>query len=332
MNNKLVTDVFHKPTDAHTYLHFNSSHPRHIFKGIIFGQALRYRRIINNDELLAQRLGELVGYFVNCGYPKELLVKPIIDKVSKLERCLDYNTKSDNQPFHVPFFYTYGIGADEIKNYVDNAANKSLLSAPVFSSCSIPVLKTVFKKGPSLRSLVFTQKKVVLGSDSGGLSVRCTSIEVAMHKRGPKCQTCPNMSNLNSFTVNGMHYDKCSGGNCKSNNIIYLCICKLCDLAYFGKTTVPFHKRMNNHRDSMNNYDFNEAPPITDAHTLAYHALEHQNHPFNKCYTYFIVKEVSNPSELLATEQFFINKFNTKKPTGLNISNPTGVRVKRVRY
>ena len=76
---------------------------------------------------------------------------------------------------------------------------------------------------------------------------------------------------------------------------------------------------MNNHRDSMNNYDFNEAPPITDAHTLAYHALEHQNHPFNKCYTYFIVKEVSNPSELLATEQFFINKFNTKKPTGLNI-------------
>ena len=44
--------------------------PDIFFKGMVFGQELHFRRIINNDELLAQRLGKLVGYFVNCGYLK----------------------------------------------------------------------------------------------------------------------------------------------------------------------------------------------------------------------------------------------------------------------
>ena len=49
----LVTDLFKKPTDANRYLYYNSFHPRHMFRSIVFSQALRYRRIINDDSLLA---------------------------------------------------------------------------------------------------------------------------------------------------------------------------------------------------------------------------------------------------------------------------------------
>ena len=140
----------------------------------------------------------------------------------------------------------------------------------------------------------------------------------------------PNMSNSNNFKVNGITYNKCDGGNCKSNNVIYLAICKICNLAYFGKTTTPLHERLNNHRNSLNGFDYAKEP-ITDKQTLAYHALvHHQSQNFNNTYTYFIVKNVNNPDDLLSYEQFFINKFKTKKPTGLNCDNPVGVRVLRI--
>ena len=47
---KLQTDLYVKPTDARSYLNFNSFHPRHIFLGIVYSQCLRIRRIINNND------------------------------------------------------------------------------------------------------------------------------------------------------------------------------------------------------------------------------------------------------------------------------------------
>ena len=247
-----------------------------------------------------------------------------------MERSLTYKDKNVDQPFHVPLIYTYGTGANEIKNYIDKSVNNVLVTAPIFKDCKKPILKTVYKKSASLGNMLFNQKKIVLRSDSGGKSIRCTSEEESKRKRGPKCQTCPNMSNSNTFKVNGITYNKCDGGNCKSNNVIYLAICKICNLAYFGKTTTPLHERLNNHRNSLNGFDYAKEP-ITDKQTLAYHALvHHQSQNFNNTYTYFIVKNVNNPDDLLSYEQFFINKFKTKKPTGLNSDNPVGVRVLRI--
>ena len=37
-NGKLTTDIFRKPTDANRYLYFNSFHPRHTFRSIVYSQ------------------------------------------------------------------------------------------------------------------------------------------------------------------------------------------------------------------------------------------------------------------------------------------------------
>ena len=42
-DDKLNTDMYHKPTDAHQYLSFISCHPSHVKKGIPYGQALRLK-------------------------------------------------------------------------------------------------------------------------------------------------------------------------------------------------------------------------------------------------------------------------------------------------
>ena len=60
-NGLLQTDLYVKPTDARSYLHFSSAHPRHTFSGIVYSQCLRLRRIINNTDRLAHRLNELLA-------------------------------------------------------------------------------------------------------------------------------------------------------------------------------------------------------------------------------------------------------------------------------
>ena len=67
---RFVTNISVKPTDAHNYLPYNSCHPRHVFRSVVYSQAIRYRRIINDDKLLDVGLRDLAGYFIQCGYPK----------------------------------------------------------------------------------------------------------------------------------------------------------------------------------------------------------------------------------------------------------------------
>ena len=43
--NRIITDLFTKPTDTHQLLHHTSCHPGHTKKGIPYSQALRIRRI-----------------------------------------------------------------------------------------------------------------------------------------------------------------------------------------------------------------------------------------------------------------------------------------------
>ena len=330
VNGKLVTDIHHKATDAHRYLHYTSFHPPHVFRGIVYSQGLRYRRIINDDSKLTERMTELATYFTNSQYPITL-VKPILDKLTGLERNLSYNTKSVDKPFHVPYLCTYGAGEGEIGQYINQTVNTALKQAPVFQTLDKPIIKTVFRNAPSLRSTLFNQKKVVLsaGSEARGFSVRCTSEEEARHKKGPKCQTCISMANDNKFTLNGISFNNCDGGDCKSYNMIYLALCTICNLGYFGKTTIPLHKRMNLHRGHIGS--IKRLTEIDDDHVLAAHVvMDHQNQlNFQKLYRFFVVKKLANPRDLLKNEQKFINKFKTRRPTGLNIDNPIGISVLR---
>ena len=143
VQNRFVTNIYHKPTDAHNYLPYNSCHPRHIFRSIVYSQAIRYRRIISDDNVLEIQLSNLLGYFTNCGYP-EPMVREIIEHVKVKPRILEYIVKSDDKPFHVPMLTQFGVGSEELKYFVNNDINNNLMSAPIFASLEKPVIKTVF--------------------------------------------------------------------------------------------------------------------------------------------------------------------------------------------
>ena len=90
----VTTDIFIKPTDAHQYLNYSSHHPRHTFRSIVYSQGLRYRRIISDDATLAVRLDCLAEHFINCNYPKNLVVN-ILNDIKTLPRSIEYKN-TDN--------------------------------------------------------------------------------------------------------------------------------------------------------------------------------------------------------------------------------------------
>ena len=195
----------------------------------------------------------------------------------------------------------------------------------MFSGVDKPIIRTVFTRGKSLSSLLFRQRDVTLDCGSG-LSVRCTSEEESRHKRGRKCMLCPLMANSGTVFINGKKFTL-DGGSCKQRNVIYLFLCTVCSKGYTGKTDQPLHKRVNGHRNCE---PFDDDSVITDFQALKYHAAVIHGGDFNDVYKVFVVKNVSNPNDLLKWELLYIDKFNTKEPFGLNIDNPMGIRLTRL--
>ena len=76
-DNKLVTTLYQKPTHKYNYVHPKSSHPPHIFKSIIFSQALRYNRICSDNNDRDSNYIQLKYNFQKLGYDTESINKQI---------------------------------------------------------------------------------------------------------------------------------------------------------------------------------------------------------------------------------------------------------------
>ena len=72
--NRLVTELYTKPTDTHQYLHQRSCHPSHCKSSITYSQALRIERICSRPMDYQQHVAELKNYLMKRkNYNKELI-------------------------------------------------------------------------------------------------------------------------------------------------------------------------------------------------------------------------------------------------------------------
>ena len=63
-NNTFHTKLYTKPTYKNQYLHYHSEHPFHVKKAIPFSQAIRLRRIIDDESLFQEELRNLEHRFL----------------------------------------------------------------------------------------------------------------------------------------------------------------------------------------------------------------------------------------------------------------------------
>jgi len=95
LDGQLFTDLYIKPTDSRSYLHFGSAHPNHVYSGIVYSQCSRLRRIIISNDILKNRIAELCICFKCCGYPSSM-VDRISKKVLNIPRDLNQLIKKKN--------------------------------------------------------------------------------------------------------------------------------------------------------------------------------------------------------------------------------------------
>ena len=338
VNRSLSTDIYRKPTDANRYLYFSSYHPPHVFRSILYSQALRYRRIINDDVLLSERLDELKIAFKNSGYPISL-IDEVIDPIKNHPRVLDYKNKNDlEKSFKVPWVQTFGSGYVETKIKCKELNSKLSLSN-TWKCESGPVLQTVARRAPNIKDLLFKRKQLALKPNSD-VMVPCSAI--LPKRKGPKCQCCTMLSTDSQVSTNGVTVN-CAGGTCKSSNIIYCAECILCKRFnyYVGKTVTNLHERINSHRGCYyailrkikNSSGSSRNEPIyledetDDAQILGLHLVfEHgiyDRNAFNTSYKFNILSHV-NPATIRKSEQNLIHKLKTLQPYGLNQCNSVG--------
>ena len=83
--NKIFTTLHKKPTDSHSYLHYNSCHPVHIKNSIIYSQFLRYKRICTRNTDFIDHSKELTTHLLHKAYPIKFISKQC-NKVKKIPR------------------------------------------------------------------------------------------------------------------------------------------------------------------------------------------------------------------------------------------------------
>jgi GIY-YIG catalytic domain len=266
-NNKIRTRLYKKPTDNKQYLHFSSEHPQHVKKAIPYAQALRYRRIIEDDEILKLELEKLRQNFLIRKYP-ETIVETAIDRASNLDRLsvIKYNVKKVTNFQSIPFVLTFNNSLVSDKNVniyklLTDSWKDLLTTSP--DLCTLKAPKIVFKKSNTVNSLLVSTMFPPprwLVRQNRPLTPVADTIPPVPEMLGKcaacnrlRCRTCNIISENNSF--NSSQNDTCFRLNddfdCNSFNVVYLITCLKCKIQYVGETGNPLHVRMNAHRSCI---------------------------------------------------------------------------------
>ena len=161
-------------------------------------------------------------------------------------------------------------------------------------------VKIVFaiKKGKSIGNSVVKNKSLCFDLD--------THTPNQKYNAGG-CLQCPLVVNTRKMVINSKTIFIPDNLNCKSNNIVYLWRCKICNVknCYFGKTTQKYRMRTNGHRDCFSSGNFSKS-------ALSMHARDkHTNDISLENFEIAIVKQI--PPRNIRREEFrFIDKYRTQ--------------------
>lgn len=333
-----------KETDSRSYLYFGSTHPNHIYSSIIYSQCLRLRRIINDDQRLAERIDELKECFYNSNYPRKM-VENISSKVKTFERRLPTSRNTSNSSILLPaspdqksIRVISTFGSDEalievIEKFEPVLESSTSLSPSTSTSSASdrPPVKKFFsyvkRTGSSLR-------RRLLNPQQHAESSAVAKTEPCHHRN---CKCCNMIGSDDSYSINGLKI-RSAPGTCSSYNVVYIFMCNLCDRkkCYVGRTVRPLHERVTEHR--ANFYKILNDPSLkhsdeylredSDTYSLGAHLVDEHgitNRPdFDLSYTVFILKN-SSPRSLEVNEHLFIQKLRTLKPHGINSCDPFGM-------
>ena len=318
--NILDLKTYQKPHNLFQYLHYNSNHPRSVFKGLIRGECIRYLRTNTVESNFNAMISTFKMRLLRRSYPKKL-----VDK------------------------YTSIVKFSERQKHIQPSPPKVISKTPIFSCLPPPhynQLKTIVLSGYSkiqkkvprpkfvhLRHRTLGQELVkaeTLPTDEQLIDITLilqpSQVPAHCDVILPSLRATPNViipCKNNKCTTCKIHLDcstsfKCTRTNtsypirhqftCQTTNVVYLITCTKCRKQYVGITTNQLNVRLNHHRSSI----IRKLPTYISKH------FNLQDHSLLNLKVQLIDRANSYPN-LESLEHFWIRTLKTVQPSGLNV-------------
>ena len=234
-NGNISTDIFYKPTDSHSYLHFHSNHPRHIKRNIPYCLAYRINSLVSDNTMKEMRFRQLNHILGQLKYPQDLVENAIGNARSNIRRTMQIPKNSNN----LPFIFTH---YPESTQYFEN----------VFRPVLSPISDNFFKKGLCIYKSLRQPANLYRS-----LCTKTNNFSVKKCGRA-RCKTCPIlMENYNHIYLNNHEIVFNKNMTCETMNVIYILFCNTCpNLFYVGETSLPLNLRVNLHRSQIKHEEY----------------------------------------------------------------------------
>ena len=311
----IQTAVFVKPTDTHNYLHADSAHPRHLLKNLPYSQALRMRRICSQDEVLHESNNALLQQFQERGYPRDL-IESQIERATNTPREQTLQISTKNTSTRIPLITTFNDSLPPLSKIIRERWSLLTLKKE-FENIFVEPGLISFRRPPNIKDLICSntirEDKVFHKNNDKKESKLCQPCN------SNRCLCCKQIATTDSFQshTTKKSYNIWHEVNCKSNFVVYLLECSLCQIQYVGKSEWPFHIRLNNYRHRINSAKIESLLPCEKHFKL-------NNHDFANNAKFTIIEKIVNTNNTNARntlekrENFWINKLETLTPNGLN--------------
>ena len=298
--NKIVTDLYRKPSDKVQYLLPSSCHPSHIFKSIPYSLALRLVRICSTKELLNKRLEELKIMLLSRNYNKNV-INAALSKAKTLDRSEILKRRQHRKNERVVLALTFNPKLPSVSKIIKKhwiTMTQDPLMKKVFPKP--PML--AFKQPPNLRRMLCRAKLPTVNQARRKLK--------GVKPCNEPCNLCPYI-NTSKNIISSQTKEKFEIKDlftCNSKGVIYLTTCTLCNKQYVGQTGRKLKERMKEHL-----YNMYKKTEVTGLH----YSLPGHSHWNFKVQ---VIEKVSpnTPNYRLEREDFWIKKLCTKTPLGLN--------------
>ena len=245
----LSTTLYSKPTDKHTYLHYNSCHPPHIKQSLPYSQLLRVRRLCSHFQDFMSNSLIMAKHFCARGYPITLLLQTI-SKVTNTEihlhnqNTINTSTTTTKPPLTLYLITTYNPSNPPIQKIIEKYW---------------PIL------GRSSGTRLLTKAKIVYGTRRPR-NLLDSLVKAKLSQVGPvnttpmfqclrpnTCKHCPRLDTSGKIrsTSTGRTYRTETKISCHSTNFIYCITCSDCGKQYVGQTKNTIIVRINNHLSTI---------------------------------------------------------------------------------
>ena len=304
-DNGIETDLYRKPTDRIQYLLPTSCHPAHTFKSIPYSLALRLVRIVSDKNQLKVRLGELKTMLLSRNYNKNV-INSAIDRASLITREQALLKVVKAKCDRVTFAVTFNPKLPSISHIIGKHWRTMTRDKKLLNTFNQPPM-VAFKQPANLRKLLCHAKlppKTKLRTHPG-------RVIPGMRKCGKPCPIDIHVwpSKKVTSTLTGETHIIQSEYHCFTKGVIYITTCARCKKQYIGQTGRTLHDRIREHM-----YNIKKGTEVSGLH------YNSRGHTHLDMQVQIIEKVTPNTDSVrLIREEFWIKKFGTKAPFGLNI-------------